>query len=282
MKAVRRSLYVLMLGSLCACSTARTSVKNNSRQSVHRLLQQDVMSVLWYQHAAECRALYYQAFNVAHDRLEHILAVDTTGLKKAVVVDIDETVLNNSPWQAYSILKDAPFPEEWDQWIKSAEAEATPGAVDFLRYAVGHGVDVYYISNRKEDNLPSTIKNLKRWNFPEVDASHILLKTTTSDKTERRQRVEETHKIVLLMGDNLGDFEQLFQGKSSRERNHLVDQNSRKFGKRFIVLPNPMYGEWEGATYRYQYSKPAETKAKDRLNALQSFSRNSNYESEKN
>ncbi len=282
MKAIKLSLQVLLIGFLFACSSARTTVKSDSSQAVHQLLQQDVMAVLWYQRAAESRALYYQAFNVAHDRLEQILATDTTGPKKAVVVDIDETVLNNSPWQGYSILKDAPFPTGWDQWIKSAGADATPGAVDFLRYAVSRGVDVYYISNRKQDNLEPTIKNLKQWNFPEADANHILLKTGTSDKTKRRQRVEETHKIVLLMGDNLGDFEQLFQGKSSRERNRLVDQDSNQFGRRFIMLPNPMYGEWEGATYGYQYDKPAGVKAEDRLNALQSFGRNSNYQSEKN
>lgn len=282
MKFIKFYLQFVIISLLFACSTPHSVTRKNTGPGKHELLQQDVMAVLWYQRSAECRALYYQAFNIAHDRLDQILATDTTGPKKAVVVDIDETVLNNSPWQGYSILNDAPFPTGWNQWITSARAKPTPGAVDFLTYAVSRGVDVYYISNRKTDNLEPTIENLKKWNFPEADPNHILLKTITSDKTARRQLVEKTHKIVLMMGDNLGDFKQLFQGKSSNDRNILVDESSNQFGRRFIMLPNPMYGEWEGATYHYHYNRSAAEKAKDRLDALQSFGRNGNYKSEKN
>ncbi len=282
MKSRNLTLQLLLITLLLACSTSQPVIKKDTSRDTHKLLQQDVLAVMWYQRAAECRALYYQAFNLAHDRLNQILSADTTGRKMAVVVDIDETVLSNSPWQAYSILKDAPYPEGWDDWIKSAGADPTPGAVDFLKYAVSHGVNVYYISNRKEDNLQPTIKNLKKWNFPEADVSHVLLKTTTSDKTERRFNVEKTREIVLMMGDNLGDFQQLFQGKGSEERNALVNQNESKFGRRFIMLPNPMYGEWEGAIYQYHYGKTASDKMNDRLNALQSFNRNSYYESKQN
>lgn len=283
MKLIYLPLHLLFVSLLVvACSASKPVSTNNMGQDTHKLLQQNVMAVLWYQRAAESRALYYQAFNLAHDRLDQIMAADTTGRKMAVVVDIDETVLSNSPWQAYSILNNAPYPEGWDEWIKSARADPTRGAVDFLNYAVSHGVDVYYISNRKQDNLQPTIENLKKWNFPEAEASHVLLKTTTSDKTERRAEVENTHEIVLMMGDNLGDFKQLFQGKDTEARNALVNQNKSSFGRRFIMLPNPMYGEWEGATYQYHYGKSAGEKMNDRLNALQSFDRNTYYKLKQN
>jgi len=253
------------------CSTTHKVIKSKSVNQTAHLLNQNVLAVLWYQRSAEVRALYYQAFNMAHNRLDEILKNDTTGKKKAVVVDIDETVLNNSPYQAMNIIDTVSYPTGWKQWTAAARAKATPGSVNFLSYAVDHGVDVYYVTNRGVDEQDGTLKNLQELGFPQAEKSHLLLKTLTSDKTKRRKSIEKTHKIVLLCGDNLGDFSQIFQHKSSDQRNILVEQNKSKFGNMFIVLPNPMYGEWEGTTYQYNWGMTDEQKARDRIKSLNYF-----------
>ncbi len=88
-------------------------------------------------------------------------------------------------------------------------------------------MDVFYISNRTDRLKDATIKNLNLRGFPQVNSEHVLLKTTTSDKTSRRQMVAQTHDIALLCGDNLGDFAQFYQGKSTSIRNHLVDSTQK-------------------------------------------------------
>jgi 5'-nucleotidase (lipoprotein e(P4) family) len=108
-----------------------------------------------------------------------------------------------------------------------------------------HQVEIYYISNRSVEQLPATIKNLKKFGFPFADESHVLLKNSTSDKEPRRQKVKENHQIIMLLGDNLADFSSLFYRQNTTRRNALVDSLKILFGKRFVVFPNPMYGDWE-------------------------------------
>ena len=260
-------LVIMVFVAFGGCSSSHQLSRQKAiGESV--LLNQNVMAILWYQRAAETRALYYQAFNVAHDRLSEILKNDTSDVRKAVVVDIDETVLNNSPYQAMNIIDNVTYPIGWKKWTASAEAKATPGSVQFLNYAYRHDVDVYYVTNRNIDEMAGTLHNLRKLGFPQAEKSHLLMKTTTSNKTKRRKEIRKTHKIVLLCGDNLGDFDQLFQHHSSKTRNELVDQYSSKFGEKFIVLPNPMYGEWEGTTYHYKWGMNARQKAKVRKKAL--------------
>lgn len=264
--------FLMVVFSLAGCSSTRKiETSNPAGPKYSKLLNQDVLSVLWYQKAAETRALYYQAFNIARYRLHDIMKQDTARRKLAVIVDIDETVLNNSPYQAMSIKTNEGYPVGWDAWLSAAEAKATPGAVSFLNYAVKNGVDVFYISNRSDRLKDATIRNLKLRGFPQVNSEHVLLKTTTSNKTSRRQIVARTHDIALLCGDNLGDFAQFYQGMPTWKRNHLVDSTKNKFGAKFIVLPNPMYGEWEGAAYDYKWNRSDSAKAAIRIKKLQSF-----------
>ncbi|MEO8853328.1 MAG: HAD family acid phosphatase [Ginsengibacter sp.] len=83
--------------------------------------------------------------------------------------------------------------------------------------------------------------------------NHLLLKATTSNKDDRRKLVTDQHNVLLLLGDNLGDFSGIFDHKTYEKRSELAEDSSAVFGKRFIVLPNPMYGEWLGALLNYQY-----------------------------
>ncbi|MEX2115372.1 MAG: HAD family acid phosphatase, partial [Bacteroidota bacterium] len=172
-----------------------------------------VMSVLWYQTAAEMRALSYQTFYLAKMQIDLDRQTQRKGGRgRAVVVDIDETVLDNSPHSAKMILENKSFPYGWTEWVNRAEAEALPGAIEFLRYAVDKGYDVFYVSNRTvKDELEGTMKNLRVCGFPQADSSHILLRAAESSKEGRREMIRKTHDIVLLLGDNLNDLDSAFE-----------------------------------------------------------------------
>lgn len=230
-----------------------------------------LMSTLFHQKAAEMRAIYYQAYNLAALRLDNELRIAGLSKTLAVVVDIDETVLDNSPFEAKSILENSNYPKYWKEWCELAQAKAIHGAVEFLSYAESKGVEIFYITNRKEKFKNATIKNLKKEGFPFTDKKHLLMRTTSSSKKERRQSVEETHKIVLLIGDNLGDFLDIFDNKNINRRFEITDSLKNEFGKRFIILPNSMYGTWVNAILNYQYDRILDQKLESFYNNLESF-----------
>ncbi len=213
----------------------------------HRVREYSVQSVLWQQHAAEYRALSYQAFNLAKWQLDNILeSRNDTDKPFAVVTDIDETVLDNSPYDGKLIETDEEYSRAgWLEWGKKAAAAPVPGSVGFFQYAEKRGVEVFYISNRYAEQKDETISNLKMSGFPFADETHVLLREDESGKEARRNGVEETHEIVMLIGDNLSDFSEVFDDQPTAVRNHLADSLESEFGKNFIVLPNPMYGDWE-------------------------------------
>jgi 5'-nucleotidase (lipoprotein e(P4) family) len=217
--------------------------------------------VLYMQKAAEYRALAYQAFNIARWRLDDDL--DKKSIKKlpkperkmarAVVVDIDETVLDNSPAQAYGVRNRLPFDiKTWYAWGEMRKAKAIPGAVDFLNYAESKGAHVFYVSNRDEVQKQATMDNLKSVGFTHISPDNVILRATESTKEPRRLAIAQKYRIVLLIGDNLDDFSNVFERKSILDRFAETDKARELFGKRFIVLPNAMYGTWENALYGYE------------------------------
>jgi 5'-nucleotidase (lipoprotein e(P4) family) len=236
-----------------------------------------VGAVLYMQKAAEYRALAYQAFNLAKMNLD--ADFDKRNIKKlpkaerkmprAIVVDVDETVLDNSPAQAAQIKNNLPFVQSnWTNWVNMRKAKAIPGAVDFLNYAALKGVRVFYVTNRNEAEKQATIDNLKSVGFPDVSAETVVVRTTESGKEARRQSISQKYRIVLLLGDNLNDLSNVFERKSVADRLIEVDKMREMFGRKFIVLPNAMYGDWESAIYEYQRLTETQ-KAEKRAAALE-------------
>ncbi|UII28003.1 5'-nucleotidase, lipoprotein e(P4) family [Fulvivirga maritima] len=226
-------------------------------------------SVLWYQQSAEMTACYLQAYQYA----EYLLSkkLDTMEFQKppAVVLDIDETVLDNSPYEAKLIEEGKTYNSEtWKNWTDEVRAEVLPGAKDFLVYAQEHGVEVFYISNRKQTELESTIQNLTMLDLPNADQNHILLKSSTRDKTERRQKVASDYHIILFIGDNLTDYSQLYADRGNDMGKNILLKNKEELLHNFIILPNPMYGEWEGSIYGNNYGISSEEKIIRRKKAL--------------
>jgi 5'-nucleotidase (lipoprotein e(P4) family) len=211
------------------------------------LQAQTIQSVLWQQHAAEYRALVYQSYNTARQQLDVILSHRTgKDTPPAIIADIDETVLDNSPFNGKLIMLDTSYSKpRWIEWGKLAAADTLPGAAAFFRYAAQHGVEVFYISNRLQVQMDETMANLRRFGLPFADAEHVLLKSAPGGKEPRRRQVMKHFEPVLLLGDNLSDFSALFDKQGTKRRNALVDSLRNEFGRRFIVFPNPVYGDWE-------------------------------------
>lgn len=227
-----------------------------------------LMAVLYHQKAAEYKALSYQAYNMAKVVLDKDLSNKNLKGKRAVIVDIDETILDNSPFEAKMITKNAKFPDDWFEWTKLGVAKALPGSVDFLNYAASKNVEVFYVTNRSFEERESTIKNLKHFNFPMADTAHLFLKTNESSKEKRRNKIAESYRIVLLIGDNLTDFAGIFDKASIERRDFVTDSLKDVFGDKFIVIPNAMYGDWENALYDYNKSLDSKEKGKIRNSHL--------------
>lgn len=209
-----------------------------------------VQAVLWSQFSAEAEALYLQAFNFA-SRVMRDSADKSYEKSLAVVLDIDETVLDNSPFNVEMMRNGASYSEEiWAEWCEMRAANAIPGALEFTLLAKQLGIDLFYVSNRSEKLLDPTLDNLNDLGFPFADTMHVLLKKESSSKDVRRAAIRENHKILLLIGDNLGDFDGVFDDRSDEYGKGEVRKFRENFGSRFIILPNPMYGSWERGVFQ--------------------------------
>lgn len=215
-----------------------------------------IMGLAWMNNSGEFEALCYQTFNAARVSLDLLLATDPTD-KMAIVLDVDETVLSNIPYFNGLIDTENTFDEDvWAKWIKTEKAAPLPGAVEFLEYVDSKGISIYYITNRIAANglVQPTINNLKNFNFPQADEDHVILRTEEHSKEKRRQNVMKDHKIIMLFGDNLEDFDQVFEGELNKARREDVAKNKMEFGRKFFVLPNLLYGSFEGG-FAEGYSK---------------------------
>lgn len=240
-----------------------------------------VSAILFMQKAAEYRALCYQAFNLGRWQLDadfdkknvKKLPKEQRKLARAVVVDVDETVLDNSPHQAELIKNRMAFdPDVWTAWVNRKQARAIPGAVEFLRYANSKGVRVFYVTNRVERERQGTLENLKTAGFPDVSDETLLLRSGDSTKEPRRQMIrDKKFRIVLFFGDNLNDFSNAFENKTVADRFIETDKAKDLWGKEFIVLPNVMYGDWENAIYDNRRGLSEVEKTAKRAMALESY-----------
>jgi 5'-nucleotidase (lipoprotein e(P4) family) len=240
-------LFILLANLLYSCKNEQI-VENKIPDTQDQL----ILSVLWFQKSPEMQALYYQGYNIAGKSLTEKLKNRKSKLPGAVVMDIDETIIDNSPFEAFLAVNNLPYSDSlWNKWTEKAIAEPLPGALEFVRYAKAKGVEVFYVTNRSKTNeYLSTLANLENKRFPFADTLHLVMKTDSSSKEERRQRISGKYDILLLVGDNLGDFDSVFDERSNKLGFDAVKQNSNKFGDNFIVLPNPMYGSWVNAALK--------------------------------
>ncbi|MCU0227678.1 MAG: hypothetical protein MUF01_08550 [Bryobacterales bacterium] len=245
---------------------------------------ENLNAVLWVSTSLEYRHAATQAFRLAALQLDRAL-VDPTWtaaleqsagyetLPPAVVLDVDETVLDNSPAQVTSMMSPTGMfgEEDWDAWVRKAEAKAVPGAAEFLRLAAAKGVVILYVTNREAKHEADTIRNLQREGFPFADAQHVLVKGEVpgwgSDKSSRRRYVSSRYRIILLVGDDANDFQSGVR-TGIEERTIAATPFDAWLGTKWIMLPNPTYGSWENALWGGGYPTSRAEALKARCAAL--------------
>lgn len=233
------------LSSAALIVLALSGCAQHKQDAADRLNQQSVMALNWFQQSGEYQALAYQAFNFA--TLAFDKAPSLTGKPKAVIVDLDETMIDNSAYSAWQVKANQPFNDQsWSRWTQAKQAIAVPGAVNFANYVNSHGGTMFYVSNRDSKDGAATAENLKQLGFTGVNDKTLRLKTDGSNKQARFDAIKaEGYDVVLYIGDNLNDYGAATWHQGNAQRRAFVNQNNRLFGTRFIILPNPLYGDWE-------------------------------------
>ncbi len=246
-------------------------------------------SVAWMQTAVEYRLIAGQTWRSALVQLDRAIKAPgwdalpredrltpLAGLPMAVIVDVDETVLDNSPYQARLVRDGRTFDEfTWAEWVKEQAARPVPGAVEFARAASARDVTVFYISNRAADLQDATLGNLRKAGFPVKDPSRFLglgtvvegCESEGSEKECRRQLIGRTHRVLMQFGDQIGDLVKVTTNTPAG-REQAVRPYLGWVGERWFVLPNPTYGSWEPALFNNSWSEPEAERRRLKLEAL--------------
>jgi 5'-nucleotidase (lipoprotein e(P4) family) len=239
---------------------------------------------LWMQRSVEYRANCLTVYALARTRLDEALAdkgwtaFDQTGeyqaLPPAVVLDLDETAIDNSPYEAGLALSGGDFDSKsWDAWTRAEQAKAIPGAVEFTTYAAAKGVKVFYVSNRNAEQKEATKHNMQALGFPmggNVD-TFLMQKDRPewagSAKGARIAYIARDYRVLLLFGDNISDFSDKFSSGIA-ERDAAFETLKAHFGHDWMMLANPSYGSWESAAYGNNYKLSADDKRGRKMDAL--------------
>lgn len=246
-------------------------------------------ALAWAQTAIEHDLIYLQTYRDAQAQLLQALrdpqwdALPTDDrvaplkdLKPAVVLDIDETVLDNSPYQARLVRSGGEFNEaDWAAWCKEEAARALPGAVAFTQFAAKHGIAVIYISNRAKDLDEVTLANLRKAGLPVAGPDAFLglgtfvpgCEQVGTEKSCRRQLISHRYRVLMQFGDQIGDFVGTM-ANTDTARAQAVAPYMAWIGTRWFVLPNPTYGSWEPALFNNDWSAPRDQRRREKIEAL--------------
>ena len=256
-RCVIRSLGLLLLTiSVSACISQRKD------ERLH--------STLWVQTSAEYAVSTHQVYSMARDHLQPAVtdpgwsALGGTidpGQSVAIIVDIDETVLDNAGHAARAIIARESFNvDNWRTWVREAAAPPVPGAVEYLRQVDAAGVTIFYVSNRHHDLEEPTRKNLAALGCPlRTDIDVVLLREERPDwgrdKSTRRDWVAKDFRVVQIVGDDLHDFTSVPQDADHEVRADIADRHAEQWGRKWFLLPNPIYGGWEEALMHGEHSR---------------------------
>jgi 5'-nucleotidase (lipoprotein e(P4) family) len=248
------------------------------------LQAQSMLSVLYAQSSAEYEASNIQTYVNAKSALDKALndVTWTAAIEQkdnfenkppAIILDIDETVLNNVPFQARSIMDGQSYPTGWLDWMLEESSDAVAGVSDFLEYSRSKDVKIFYVTNRIAVAEDATRNNLKKLGLPlDTDRDVLLMKNEngwTSDKVSRRKLVAKDFRILLLIGDQLGDFLPLDETTLQLDaRKELADTYKHMWGSKWFMITNPMYGRWEASIYNNEYPDTEDELMQMRLEAL--------------
>lgn len=205
----------------------------------------------WLEDSGESESLDYQAYNTATKSLAEMIK-QPSSKPKAVILDIDETCLDNGPFQGYEIkYNNSEFDySTWDKWVNFAEAKAIPGSVQFTQEAKKTGVQVFYVSGRSPSELDATVKNLNNCGFADAnEPGHVILfPPSQGGKQPTYDQIEKDYDVIMYVGDQLSDMGSQFHGTSA-EQKEQVTEAQKDWGSKYISIPNPIYGNFLGGIY---------------------------------
>jgi len=213
----------------------------------------DSLDIKWVRDSAEYATLTRMVYAMATRALPPADA-PVAGLTKAVVLDLDETALDNSVFQLERQTYGLPYElSAWNSWCERRAAGSVPGVKDFIRAARAQGLRVAWISDRRESTRAATRDNVQSLGLlAEGDLLCLRTDDAAYNKAARRRELREgtgacsygtPAKAVAYLGDQLGDFP-----AASEPAPNVQDPDA--FGRVFFLLPNPMYGLWTNAVTR--------------------------------
>ena len=248
------------------------------------LQEQSMLAVLFAQTSPEYAANNIQTYKMAAANIDKALkdkgwtaALEQKGnfdnKPAAIILDVDETVLDNSAFQARAIINGFSYPTGWIEWGNEANAPAVAGVKEFLNYADSKGVSIFYVTNRVAELKKATKDNIIKLGLPfDQSINPLMMKGENSwgsDKTSRRQLISEDYRIILMAGDQITDFISLEESAVSiQKRLELSNKYSDEWGTKWFMITNPMYGKWEGAIYDNVYPSSQDKAKQLRFQAL--------------
>lgn len=248
-----------------------------------------LLGTLWTQRSVEYKGNALTVYALARIRLDQALAdkrwtaapVEQKGdygnLPPAIVLDVDETLLDNSPYQVWMMKADQAFSTKtWNQFCAAQISKAIPGAVEFTQYADSKGVKVFYLSNRGVETKKDTRENMDKLGFPMGGNVDTLLMQNEkpdwgSQKGTRRTFIAKDYRILLNFGDNLGDFDDRYRS-SEAERLKVFEEDKAHWGREWLVIANPTYGSFDTAPYGHDFKKSREEQRKAKWDVLEGWS----------
>lgn len=248
-----------------------------------------LLATLWTQRAIEYKANALTVFTLARIRLDEALADKSwtaapgeqkgeyQGLPPAVILDVDETLIDNSRYQVWMLKNNQSFSTKtWNEFCAAQISTAIPGAVEFVKYADSKGVKVFYITNRDAVTEKDTRENMQKLGFPmggNVDT--FLMQNEQpgwgSAKSSRRAVVTKDYRVLLNIGDNFGDFDDRYRG-SEADRIKAYEADMPYWGKQWLMIANPTYGSFDTAPFGHDFKKPREEQRKAKWDVLDGWS----------
>ena len=236
-----------LLAALAGCATRRAPVTPAPATVPDVVADSIPLSVRWFRASAERRAVYLQSYRTAATVIERRSAGLPPG-GWAVILDADETVIDNSPYEQELAERHAGYSEaSWAEWVLREAAAPLPGAVAFTTRVHALGGKVVIVTNRDDRYCDPTRANLRKAG---IVADEVLCKTDpkSGSKDPRFEAVAAgtapstlpALKVLMWVGDNIQDFPRLTQAIRTAGEGAFAD-----FGEAYIALPNPMYGSWE-------------------------------------
>jgi len=248
---------------------------------------------LWTQRSVEFKGNALTVFALARIRLDQALADKTwtaapveqkgdfANIPPAVVLDIDETALDNSLYQVWTMKAGTVFSlPTWNEFCNAKVSRPVPGAAEFTKYAESKGVKVFYISNRAAEVEPATRENMEKFGFAmggpgggNVDTFLMQGEKPEwgSKKGTRRAVIVKDYRILLEFGDNFGDFDDRYSS-SEADRLKFFEENKERWGREWLVIANPTYGSFDSAPFGHDYKKSPADQRKAKLDVLEGWS----------